>query len=280
LTIKGKTVVITGATAGIGLAAARALAAMGARVAGVSRDPDKCARVAGELRATTGNGDIGIFCADLSSMESVRQLAADLLARFPRIDVLVNNAGGMYVRRVLTADGFERTFALNHLSNFLLTRLLLDRLAASAPARIINVSSSAQYGGRIHFDDLQLARGYAAMKAYRQSKLANVLFTYELDRRLQGTGVTANAMHPGLVRTDITKDNGWLFRLFQPLALMGSRTPEEGARTIVYLASSPEVEGVSGKFFIDERPVRSAEASYNREDGARLWEMSESLTGA
>jgi NAD(P)-dependent dehydrogenase (short-subunit alcohol dehydrogenase family) len=278
--MKGKTVVITGATAGIGLAAARALAAMGARVAGVSRDPDKCARVAGELRETTGNGDIGIFCADLSSMKSVRQLADDLLARFPRIDVLINNAGGIYVRRVLTVDGFERTFALNHLSYFLLTRRLLDRLTASAPARIVNVSSSSHYSSRIHFDDLQLAGKYSAMRAYGQSKLANLLFTYELDRRLKGTGVTANAVHPGLVRTDITKDNGWLFRLFQPLVLMGSRTPEEGARPIVYVASSPEVEGVSGAYFIDERPVRSSDASYNPDDAARLWNMSENLVRA
>jgi NAD(P)-dependent dehydrogenase (short-subunit alcohol dehydrogenase family) len=272
-----KTVIITGATAGIGLAAAEELAEMGARVVGISRDPDKCARVAGQLQEKTGNGDIGFFCADLSSLTEVRRVADDLLAQFPRIDILINNAGAIFVRRKLTVDGIERTFALNHLSNFLLTDLLLDRIAASAPARIINVSSSSHYKGRIHFDDPQLKRGYAAFRAYQQSKLANVLFTYELDRKLKGNGVTVNAMHPGLVRTDIAKDNGWLFRLFQPLYLKWSRTPEEGARTIVYLASSAEVEGVSGKFFIDERPVRSAKASYNLEDAARLWELSDGL---
>jgi NAD(P)-dependent dehydrogenase (short-subunit alcohol dehydrogenase family) len=275
--MEDKTIIITGATAGIGLAAAEALAAQGARVIGISRDPDKCARVAGELRRKTGNGEIGFFCADLSSLEDTRRVAEELLARFPRIDVLINNAGGIFVRRQLTVDGLERTFALNHLSNFLLTNLLLDRISESAPARIVNVSSSSHYKGKIHFDDLQLERRYAAFRAYQQSKLANVLFTYELDRRLQGTGITVNAMHPGLVRTDIAKDNGLLFRLFQPLFLMGSRTPEEGARTIIYLASSPEVEGVSGKFFIDERSVRSAKASYNEGDAARLWEASEDL---
>ncbi|HUF39094.1 MAG TPA: SDR family oxidoreductase [Anaerolineales bacterium] len=273
----GKTIIITGATAGIGLAAAEALAAMGARVVGISRDPDKCARVAGELREKTGNGDIDFFCADLSSLTEIRRVADDLLDQFPRIDVLINNAGALFVRRMLTVDGFERTFALNHLSYFLLTRLLLDRLIASAPARVINVSSSSHYKGTMHFDNLQLERGYAAFRAYQQSKLANVLFTYELDRRLQGTDVTVNAMHPGLVRTDIAKDNGLLFRLLQPWVLSRSRTPEQGAKTIVYLASAPEVEGVSGKFFIDERPVVSAEASYNQADAARLWELSEEL---
>jgi NAD(P)-dependent dehydrogenase (short-subunit alcohol dehydrogenase family) len=204
-------------------------------------------------------------------------VADDLLAQFPRIDVLINNVGGLFVRRQLTVDGIEKTLALNHLSNFLLTDLLLDRITASAPARIVNVSSSSHYKGRIHFGNLQLERGYAAFKAYQQSKLANVLFTYELDRNLNGNGVTVNAMHPGLVRTDIAKDNGWLFRLLQPLFLIRSRTPEEGARTIVYLASSPEVEEVSGQFYIDERPVRSAEASYNEADAARLWKVSEKL---
>ena len=278
--MKGKTIIITGATAGIGLAAAEELAGMGARVIGISRDPDKCARVSGELRVATGNGEIGFFCADLSSQAEIRRVAHDLLAQFPRIDVLINNVGGLFVRRELTVDGIEKTFALNHLSYFQLTDLLLDRITASAPARIVNVSSSSHYKGRIHFGNLQLERGYAAFKAYQQSKLANVLFTYELDRKLNGNGVTVNAMHPGLVRTDIAKDNGWLFRLLQPLFLMRSRSPEEGAQTIVYLASSPEVEGVSGQFYIDERPVRSAVASYNEEVAARLWKVSKDLVSA
>ncbi len=275
--MKGKNVLITGATGGIGRAAAEELARMGARVLGISRNPDKCSRVADEIQQVTGNKDVHYLCANLSSMAHVRQVAKDATAHFPQIHVLINNVGAIHFFREESADGFELTFALNHLSGFFLTNLLLDHLRSSAPARIINVSSSAQFNGKMHFDDLQLKRSYGFMKAYSQSKLANMLFTYELARRLEGSGVTVNAMHPGLVQTNIATNNNALVRLGQKIILRNSRTPEHGARTIVYLASSLEVEDISGKYFIDEKPVPSARASYNEADAVRLWSESEAL---
>lgn len=275
--LKGKTIVITGATAGIGRATAEALAARGARVVGISRDPEKCARVASEIRATTGNRHMSFLVADLARMQEVRQVCEDLLNQLPRIDVLVNNVGAIFYRRGETAESFERTFALNHLSGFLTTLLLARRLIASAPARIVNVSSSAQFSGKMHFDDLQFEKRYFSFRAYGQSKLANMLFTYELARRLEGTGVTVNAMHPGLVQTDIGTAGNALVRIVQKWILRSQRTPEEGARTVVYLAASPEAAGVHGKFFIDEQETRSARASYDTAAAARLWKMSAAM---
>lgn len=277
--ISDKTVVVTGSTAGIGLAAAEELARLGAVVVGVSRSPEKCRRVAEEIQEQTGNSQVSILCADLSSMAQVRRLAQELLERLPRIDVLVNNVGGIFIRRETTVDGFEKTFALNHLAGFLLTNLLVDRMQASAPARIINVSSSAQFRGQIHFDDLHFKRGYGFMRAYGQSKMANMLITYELARRLEGRGVTANALHPGLVKTNIAQDNIWIVRRLQRWILRNARTPEHGAATIVYLAASPEVDGVSGKFFVDEKQVASSKRSYDEEDAKKLWEVSEGMVG-
>ena len=273
----GKNILITGATAGIGRAAAEALAGMGANVLGVSRSPDKCERIADEIRSTTGNENVRYMCANLALMEHVRQTAADVRAEFQHIDVLINNVGAIFYRREETPEGFERTLALNHLSGFLLTNLLLDRIVAGAPARIVNVSSSAQFSGKIDFDDLQLVDGYQPFRAYSQSKLANMLFTYELNRRIEGQGVTVNAMHPGLVKTDIGTNDNPLVRFVQKIILSTSRTPEKGAETIVHLAASPEVEGVSGKFFIDKKAVSSARASYQQETAARLWTVTESL---
>ena len=273
----GKNVLITGATAGIGRAAAEELARQGAHILGVSRNPDKCNKTADEIRAATGNPHIQFMSANLSSMTHVAQTARAASAHFPKIDVLVNNVGAIFHRYMETEDGFERTFALNHLSPFLLTNLLLDNILAGAPARIINVASSAQFTGKMHFDNLNLTGSFRTFKVYGQSKLANMLFTYELNRRIAGSGVTVNAMHPGLVRTNIATNNFPLFRQAQSLALIWARTPERGARTIIYLASSPDVEGVTGKYFVDEKAVASATASYNEQDAARLWEVSEQM---
>ncbi len=275
----GKTYLITGATAGIGLVTARTLAEQGGIVAMVGRNLEKGEALASRIRATTGNDRIFYYNRDLSIQAEVRQLADEFLSQHDRLDVLVNNAGGIFLRRELTIDGIEMTFALNHLSYFLLTNLLLDVLKSSAPARIINVSSGAHRNRKINFDDLQFERGYRLFKAYGQSKLGNILFTYELARRLEGTRVTANALHPGLVATDIARDNGWLFRFFQPILLRNARTPEQGAATGIYLATSPEITGVSGCYFHDKKAVRSSAASYDEEAARRLWEVSEKLVG-
>jgi NAD(P)-dependent dehydrogenase (short-subunit alcohol dehydrogenase family) len=275
--MEDQTIVITGATAGIGLAAAQELARRGARILGVSRNPEKCARTAAELRRATGNPAIDFLPADLSLQKDIRRLAGEIQSAYPHIHALINNAGAINLRRELTAEGIERTFALNHLGYFLFTHLLLDRLPRGA--RIINVSSSAQYRGVIHWDDPGLARGYRPFKAYRQSKLANMLYTHELARRLEGRGITVNAMHPGLVKTDIGRDQGWLAWLLRGYVLRRALTPEEGARTLVYLAASPEAAGVTGRFFVREQVRAPASASLDEEAARRLWEMSEMMAG-
>jgi NAD(P)-dependent dehydrogenase (short-subunit alcohol dehydrogenase family) len=210
----------------------------------------------------------------------VRKLADAFRERYQRLDVLVNNAGAIFMSRQVSRDGLEMTFALNHLGYFLLTNLLLDLLIASAPARVVNVSSGAHLGGKINFADLQLERSYTGFGAYSQSKLANVLFTYELARRLQGTGVTVNALHPGFVATNFGRSNGGLFDpLFRLIQRFGALTPEKGAETTVYLAVSPEVEGVTGKYFANCKPAASSALSNDETTARRLWEVSEQLTG-
>jgi NAD(P)-dependent dehydrogenase (short-subunit alcohol dehydrogenase family) len=277
--MEGKVCLVTGATSGIGYETARGLAAAGARVVLAGRDLAKGARVRQQISESSGNPHVDYLNADLSSQEQVRRLASDFKDRYDRLDVLVNNAGAAFLRRKLSADGIERTFALNHLSYFLLTCLLLEVIEASAPARIVNISSASHLNARIEFDDLGLERGYWVMRAYGQSKLGNLLFTFELASRLEGTNVTSNAMHPGWVRTNIGRDNGLPVRLLMQLLQMGARSAAEGARTILYLAASPEVEGVSGKYFIDERPVRSSAASHDRDSARRLWAISAQMTG-
>jgi retinol dehydrogenase 14 len=274
----GRTVLVTGGTGGIGEATARGLAGLGARVGIVGRDEGR-ARAAAE-RIRTAGGEVDVFTADVSSQREVRALAAQVLAAYPRLDVLVNNVGGYWAHRHTTAEGLERTFAVNHLAPFLLTHLLLDRLRASAPARVVTVSSGAQSMGRIDFDDLQGEASYSGQRAYNQSKLANVLFTYELARRLEGSGVTANVLHPGVVRTAFGREDskGWM-RLMLPVIRPFMRSPEKGAETSVHLAASPEVEGVSGRYFVDRRTRRSAPASYDTAAAARLWEVSSQLVG-
>jgi len=273
----GRTVVVTGGTAGIGKATALGLAAMGAHVAITSRDRQRCQAAASEIRAA-GGGQVDVFVADLSAQSEVRRLAGDLLQRLPRIDVLINNAGGYWNTRHVTADGLEHTFALNHLAPFLLTSLLLERLKQSAPARVVTVSSNMQALGRIDFSDLQGERSYSGARAYNQSKLANVLFTYELARRLPAASVTANALHPGVTRTAFgAEDPAAIQRLFMPFMRPLMKTPARGAATSIYLASAPGLEQVSGRYFASSKPRKSAERSYDETAAGRLWKVSADL---
>ena len=275
----GRTVLVTGGSGGIGRATALGLAAMGARLAITGRDRGRTEDAAGEIRAA-GGGPADVFVADLSCQLQVRRLAGEVLQRLSRIDVLVNNAGGYWNTRHVTADGLERTFAVNHLAPFLLTNLLLDRLRHSAPARVVTVSSHVQASGRIDFDDLQGGRSYSGARAYSQSKLASVLFTYELARRLQGTSVTANALHPGVVRTRFgAEDPSGVQRLLTPFMRPLMKAPAQGAATSIYLASAPGLEQVTGRYFADSKPKRSSKRSYDQAAAARLWQVSADLTG-
>jgi len=277
--MQNKICLITGATHGIGQAAAEGLARLGATVVVAGRDQERCQSTVARITRETGNPQVDYLVADLSAQAQVRRLAGDFCARYPRLDVLVNDAGIINFRRQLSPDGIEMNFALNHLAYFLLTNLLLDTLKASAPARVVNVSSNSHRGQHLDFENLELIHGYWAGTAYGRSKLANLYFTYELARRLEGMGVTVNAMHPGFVRTNMAANNGPLVRLFLPLVHRNSLTPEEGARTIVYLASSPQVEGVTGKYFVREREVPSDPISHDEEAARKLWEISERMTG-
>ncbi len=278
--MNGKVVLVTGATNGIGKVTALELAKKGARVVITGRNLDKTRNTAGEIRMKSGNPDVDCLVADLSSQAQVRQLANDFRQRYNRLDVLVNNAGAIFGHRQVTIDGYEMTFAFNHLAYFLLTNLLLDRLQASAPARIVNVSSAAHLMAQLDFNDLQTVHyRYGGYQAYGRSKLANVMFTYALARRLEGTGVTANALHPGVVNTGFGKNNGGMMRLAMNAFSRFQITPEEGAQTSIYLASSPDVEGVSGKYFADSQPARSSPVSYDEAAQTRLWETSAAMTG-
>ncbi|HJR18183.1 MAG TPA: SDR family oxidoreductase [Actinomycetota bacterium] len=278
--MEGKLVVVTGATAGIGKEAARGLAGMGARTVVVGRNAEKTQGVAEEIRRSSG-GSVDVALGDFASLRSVRQLAESLLDRYPKIDVLLSNAGVFRVRRSITQDGLEETFGVNHVAPFLLTDLLLHRLKESAPSRIVVVASAAHYGQTLDFDDLQSARGYKAMRTYGRSKLANVMFTYALARRIEGSGVTANCLHPGFVATSLGSGNRipvkpfmWLFRLTGRAISV-----EQGADTPIYLSSSPDVEGVHGKYFDDRREKMTSPQSYNTDDQERLWEETAKLAG-
>ena len=278
----GKTCIVTGASLGIGKETAAALAGMGARVVMVCRDPARGEAARADVVGQSGSSDVELMIADLASLDAIRSLVVVYQQKHQQLHVLVNNAGAYNVNRITTKDGFEITFGVNHLAYFLLTDLLLDVLKASAPARIVNVSSAAHIGGHINFDDLQGEKTYVGRKAYGQSKLANVLFTYELARRLEGTGVTANALHPGVVRTGFGKNNpgmmGQLFRVAQTVARPFFISPAQGAATSIYLASSPEIEGVTGKYFAKSKAVDSNAESYDTAVAQRLWQVSESMT--
>jgi len=276
-----KVCLITGATSGIGRATAIGLAHMGARVVMVGRDQGKGEAALAEIKEKTTNPSVDLMLADLSSQEEIRRLAVEFNETHPRLDVLINDAGLFRSERITTADGLETTFAVNHLAYFLLTNLLLDVLKTSAPSRIVNVSSGDHTNGTIDFDDLQGEKGYKGPKAYSQSKLANVLFTYELARRLEGTGITANCLHPGgrvPVRTNfgsgVSGVFGVMVRSLRPLMI----SPEKGADTSISLASSPEVEGLSGRYFVKKAEARSSDVSYDERLARRLWEVSAQLT--
>jgi NAD(P)-dependent dehydrogenase (short-subunit alcohol dehydrogenase family) len=277
--MNGKTVLVTGANSGIGKVTALELARARAQVVMLCRNKEKGEAARREIIDDTGHQAVELMIADLASVASIREFAAEFKRTHNRLHVLVNNAGLFVPVRRLTVDGFESTFAINHLGEFLLTDLLLDLLRASAPARIVNVSSRAHFRTGIDFDDLQGERKYRGFKAYARSKLANVLFTYELARRLEGTGVTANCLHPGVVRTNFGRVSdsamGWGARVAAPFMI----SPEKGAKTSIYLASSPEVEGVTGKYFVKSKPARSSALSYNVEAARRLWDVSARLTG-
>jgi NAD(P)-dependent dehydrogenase (short-subunit alcohol dehydrogenase family) len=282
--MKDKVVVVTGATSGVGEAAAAALMRMGAMVVLVGRSQMKCENVAGRLRSQIHAGSVQYLVADLAVMADVARLARDIERRFERLDVLINNAGAIFLRRSETAEGIERTFALNYLAYFILTTRLVSLLKASAPSRVVNVASSGHFiAPGIDFANLQGQRSYRGMKAYNQSKLADVMFTYEMARRLTGTGVTVNAVDPGMVRTNIGKNNGIAWRIAKPLIDRIFRfkyvTPEEGAHSVVYVATSPEVEETTGQYFRAGAAVPSSPPSYDRAAAEQLWSVSESLSG-
>jgi NAD(P)-dependent dehydrogenase (short-subunit alcohol dehydrogenase family) len=276
--IRGKTCMITGATSGLGRASALELGRMGAKLILVCRNRERGQELVREIQRA-GNPDVELMVADLESQAQIRQLAADFLATGKPLNVLMNNAGVFNMKRALTSDGLEEVFAVNHLAYFMLTLLLLDRIKESAPARIINVSSDLHQRATIKFEDLGGERSYGGMSSYAQSKLANVLFTYELARRLAGTGVTVNCVHPGAVATNLANHNGALVGTAWKLISAFTKSPGVGARTQVYLASSPEVEGVTGKYFIDSKEARSSDVSHDADLARRLWEVSAQMTG-
>jgi NAD(P)-dependent dehydrogenase (short-subunit alcohol dehydrogenase family) len=277
--MQGKICMVTGANSGIGKATALELARMGAHVVMVCRDRARGEAAQREIKTKSGNDAVDLLLADLSSQQSIHQLVENFRQRYTQLHVLINNAGIFMLNRRETVDGLEMTFAVNYLAPFLLTNLLLDMLKASAPARIVNVSSDSHLEGYIKMDDLQAKKRYRSMRAYGQSKLALVMFTYELARRLQGTDVTANCLHPGFVATNIGQSGiGPVGRAVVKFIFSGfGLRPEEGAKTPVYLATSPEVEGVTGKYFAKSIPKRSAPISYDESLQRQLWEESVKL---
>ncbi|HJR79877.1 MAG TPA: SDR family oxidoreductase [Anaerolineales bacterium] len=272
--MNGKICLVTGATNGIGKATAQSLAQMGATVVIVGRNAPKTAQLVEEIRAASGNKNVDSLLADLSSQQEVRRLADEFKSKYSHLHVLLNNAGAVFMQRQFSVEGIEMTFALNHLASFLLTNLLLDTIKASAPARIINVSSNAHTSGKIEFDNLQGERVYRP-SAYDNSKLANILFTMELAHRLAGTRVTVNALHPGFVATGFAKNNGkviaTLVSIFAPLV---ARSPAKGAQTSIYLASSPSVEGITGKYFYDSHVIPAAPQANDMVVARKLWDVS------
>jgi len=277
--MSGKTVLITGANSGIGLEATVKLARRGAAVMMVGRNREKLDLAVADARARAGTREVSSLVCDLSSQVSIRALAAEVQKKVPRLDVLVNNAGAVSAARRLTVDGLEETFAVNHLGYFLLTSLLLDLVIRSAPARIINVASVAHRSGTLDFDDLQFEKGYSTMRAYGRSKLCNVLFSNELARRLAGTGVTVNSLHPGAVATHIWSRAPTMALPILALAKLFMLSPEEGADTIVYLAASPELEGRTGGYYEKNLPVRPSRLAQDEAIARRLWDESARLTG-
>ena len=275
--MNGKVCLVTGATDGIGKVSARVLAEKGAKVIIVGRNPEKSATVLAELKSSSGNENIDLLMADLAVMQEVRDLAEQVISRYHRLDILLNNAGGYFAKHELTSDGLERTFALNHMSYFLLTNKLMELLKSSAPARIVNVSSDAHYGVDMDFENLNGEQEYKAWKAYQKSKLANVLFTYELLKKVPAD-ITVNCLHPGFVATNFGHNNGGFFGPVLKIAQrISAIDPEEGAKTSIFLCSAPEVKGVSGKYFYKCQPKTSSRESRNMDTGKRLWQISSDI---
>ncbi|OFV97696.1 MAG: short-chain dehydrogenase [Acidobacteria bacterium RIFCSPLOWO2_12_FULL_54_10] len=277
--MKNRICLVTGATNGIGFAASMQLAKLGATVVVTGRNPQKTDATVQSIRATTGNNSVEGLVADFSSLQQVRGLAQAFLSRYDKLHVLMNNAGLWVTRRAVSADGFELTFAVNHLAPFLLTHLLLDTMKAAAPARIVNVSSQAHWRGELNFDDLQSETKFSGWTCYATSKLVNILFTAELARRLEGSGVTANSLHPGVVATGLVDSNKgltpWIAKLIKPFLW----PPERGAATCTYLASSPQVDGITGKYFDNCREAPVSATARNTRTAQRLWQISEKLVG-
>jgi NAD(P)-dependent dehydrogenase (short-subunit alcohol dehydrogenase family) len=276
ISMSGKICIVTGANSGIGKETALGLAKLGATVVMVCRDRHRSEVAQREIKKGSGNNRVELMLCDLASQNSIREFAAEFKKRYGRLDVLVNNAGVFLRERSLTEDGIESTFAINHLGYFLLTNLLLDLLKKSAPSRIVNVASTAHRYAKLDIGAWATGRDYSSFGAYANSKLANVLFTYELARRLAGTGVTANCLHPGAVGTNLFRGLPGFVQALIKLVTIG---PRRGAATPIYLACSREVEGVTGKYFVRRRPVKSSDASYDEEAGRHLWEASAELTG-
>lgn len=274
--MKGKICVVTGANSGIGKATAIGLAEMNATIVMVCRDKERGEQAQKEIIELTGNKNVDLMLCDLSSLEAIRRFATEFKNRYQKLDVLINNAGVMKKQGVLSVDGFEMNFAVNHLAPFLLTNLLLDILKKSAPSRIINVSSAAHKMAKLDFDDLQCEdKKLRLMRIYGNSKLALMLFSYELSRRLEGTMVTVNTVHPGMIGTNLGRDMG---KFSQAFGKRFFKTPGEGAETSIYLASSPEVEGITGKYYIKKQQKESSKKCYNEEDAKKIWEMSVEMT--
>jgi len=274
--VKGKTVVITGGTSGIGEVAAEALAQIGARIILVARSKSRAEATLARLRTSDAHS---VYFADLTRLAEMKRVAAEIANREPPIDVLVNNAGALFGTRRLTEDGLEHTFALNHMSYFVVTEGLRERLLASGAARIVNTASAAHQDATLDFDDLQSAKSFRAMRAYSCSKLCNILFTRELARRLHGTGVTVNCLHPGFVATRFADESGGLISHLAWLAKFFAISPAEGAQTIVYLASSPEVANVAGKYFYKCRPTNPSAPALDDRAALALWQRSAALAG-
>ncbi|GJE14928.1 SDR family oxidoreductase [Methylobacterium longum] len=276
--MRDKVCLVTGATSGIGYETALGLARRGARVVIVGRDAARTQACAGMMRDAASGARVDAHVADLSAQAEIRRLAGTLRDAYPRLDVLVNNAGAIFDRRTLTVDGIERTWALDHLGYVLLTLELLDTLKAAAAAgaepRIVNVASAAHYRGHIDFDDIGGARHYGAMRAYAQAKLGNVLFTYALARRLRDSGIAVNALHPGVINTGFAKNTGGLFGTAWSLIRPFLTTPEKGARTSLHVASAPELDGVTGRYFSHSRPKTSSSESRNEAVQERVWALS------
>lgn len=277
--MKGKVVVITGATSGIGQVAAEELAGMGARIVQVARDRQRAEAELQRLRERAPGIAHEIHYADLMRISEMKRIAAEIAKAEPRIDVLINNAGAMFGSRQVTQDGLERTFALNHMAYFVLTQGLRERLVASAPARVVNTASDAHAGKKLDLDDLQSASGYRGFKVYGVSKLCNILFTHELARRLRSTGVTANCLHPGFVATRFGDQSGGMFSVVVRVAKRFALSPQQGADTLVYLASSPEVATVTGEYFCKRRPISPSKEAQDDAKALRLWQETAKLAG-